>query len=129
MIRPIFLVLMLGPVVLIIVVLFLGSILFAAGQSLGYMPIIGKHNLTLAHYSQIFASREFIVSTALTFHIAFASTVVSAAIAVACALALARVGSIRLGVAGRTEGHQPVEVEVRVGALDDVVDSAPAPAP
>jgi hypothetical protein len=35
----------------------------------------------------------------------------------------ARVGGIRLGMAGRTERHQPVEVEVRapLGALDDVV--------
>jgi hypothetical protein len=38
--------------------------------------------------------------------------------------AAARVGGIRLGMAGRTERHQPVEVEVRapLGALDDVLD-------
>jgi hypothetical protein len=36
----------------------------------------------------------------------------------------ARVGGIRLDMAGRTERHEPVEIEVRapLGALDDVVD-------
>jgi hypothetical protein len=38
--------------------------------------------------------------------------------------AAACVGGIRLGMAGRTERHQAVEIEVRapLGALDDVVD-------
>jgi hypothetical protein len=41
-----------------------------------------------------------------------------------------RVGGIRLGVAGRTERHQAVEIEVRapLGALDDMVDLEGAPA-
>jgi hypothetical protein len=44
--------------------------------------------------------------------------------------AAARVGGIRLGMAGRAERHQPVEIEVRapLGALDDVVDLEGAPA-
>ena len=40
--------------------------------------------------------------------------------------AAARVGGIGLGMAGRTQRHQPVEIEV-LGALDDVVRAPPRP--
>lgn len=79
---------MLAPMLLITLGLFVGSIVFALGQSLGYMPIIGQYELTLAHYSNILRSREFLISTALTFHIAFTSTALSTVLAVVSALAL-----------------------------------------
>jgi putative spermidine/putrescine transport system permease protein len=81
-------VIMLAPALLIILGLFAGSLFFALSQSLGYMPIIGKYDLTLVHYVNIFRNREFLASTLMTFHIAFTSTVISAVIAVVAALAL-----------------------------------------
>jgi putative spermidine/putrescine transport system permease protein len=80
--------LMLAPVLLVILGLFAGSIVFAAGQSLGYLPVIGLHDLTFKYYANIFASPEFGAATLMSLHIAFTSTVLSTVIAVACALAL-----------------------------------------
>lgn len=79
---------MLAPMLLIILGLFVGSMVFALGQSLGYMPIIGKHDLSLEHYTKILRSPEFLGSTAMSFHIAFTSTLLSTVLAVVSALAL-----------------------------------------
>lgn len=80
--------LMLAPVLIVILGLFVGSMFFALGQSLGYLPIIGLHDLTLKHYANILASEEFFAATLMSFHIAFTSTTLSTVIAIVCALAL-----------------------------------------
>lgn len=80
--------LMLAPVLAVILGLFVGSIFFALGQSLGYLPIIGLNDLTFKYYANIFASKEFLAATAMSFHIAFTSTTLSTIIAIVCALAL-----------------------------------------
>lgn len=79
---------MLAPVLVVILGLFVGSIFFALGQSLGYMPIIGLNELTIKHYVNIFKSEEFFAATLMSFHIAFTSTTLSTIIAIVCALAI-----------------------------------------
>lgn len=80
--------LMLAPVLAVILGLFVGSIFFALGQSLGYLPIVGLNELTFKHYVNIFTSEEFFAATLMSFHIAFTSTTLSTIIAIICALAL-----------------------------------------
>jgi putative spermidine/putrescine transport system permease protein len=80
--------LMLAPVLAVILGLFVGSIFFALGQSLGYLPVIGLNELTFKHYVNIFTSEEFFAAMLMSFHIAFTSTTLSTAIAIVCALAL-----------------------------------------
>jgi len=80
--------LMLAPVLAVILGLFVGSIFFALGQSLGYLPIVGLNELTFKHYVNIFTSEEFFAATLMSFHIAFTSTTLSTIIAIVCALTL-----------------------------------------
>src|SRR5262245_14466051 len=80
--------LMLAPMLALILGLFVGSMVFALGQSLGYMPIIGQHELTLAHYAKVLGSRDFWLSAAMSLHLAFTSTLLSTVLAVISALAL-----------------------------------------
>lgn len=79
---------MLAPMMALILGLFVGSMFFALGQSLGYMPIIDQHELTLSHYTKLLGSRDFWISTAMSFHLAFTSTLLSTVLAVISALAL-----------------------------------------
>lgn len=80
--------LMLAPVLAIILGLFVGSIIFALGQSLGYLPIIGLDQPTLKYYINILHNEEFYAATLMSFYIAFTSTTLSTIIAIVCALAL-----------------------------------------
>ncbi|MEM7441878.1 MAG: ABC transporter permease subunit [Pseudomonadota bacterium] len=86
--------LMLGPTVLIILVLFFGSLGFGFLQSLGFQPQIGNTDLNFdAYISVMFSeehSRRFWAGLALTFWVAIASTFISAALAIAIALLLRR---------------------------------------
>ena len=82
------LLLMLGPVLIIILFLFIGSIFFAAGQSLGYLPVIGLYDLNWDSYALILKNDEFWYGTLVSFHIAFTSTLISTILAIVCALVL-----------------------------------------
>lgn len=82
--------LLLAPAMLIIGVLFFGGLLVGLMRSFSYMPVIGLTQPNLDAYVAVFTSREFYLSFALTFHIAFTSTVISAVIAIAAALLLRR---------------------------------------
>jgi len=83
-------ILLLAPAMLIIGVLFFGGLLVGLMRSFNYMPVIGLTTPNLDAYVAVFTSREFYLSFALTFHIAFTSTVISAVIAIAAALLLRR---------------------------------------
>ncbi|MBC7156604.1 MAG: ABC transporter permease subunit [Rhodobacteraceae bacterium] len=83
-------VLLLAPALAVICVLFLGGLAIGLLRSFNYMPVIGLTEPNLDAYVSLFTSREFYLSFALTFHIAFTSTAISAAIAVAAALMLRR---------------------------------------
>ena len=82
--------LLLAPALGIITVLFLGGLAIGLMRSFNYMPVIGLTEPNFNAYVSLFSSREFYLSFALTFHIAFTSTVISAVIAVAAALLLRR---------------------------------------
>ena len=81
---------LLSPTLLLLLALFLGGVVFAVSRSLNYMPIIGLNEPNLDAYQSLLTDREFQNSLLVTFHIAATSTVLSAAIAVACALMLRR---------------------------------------
>jgi len=83
-------VLLLAPALAVICVLFLGGLAIGLLRSFNFMPVIGLTEPNLDAYVSLFTSREFYLSFALTFHIAFTSTAISAAIAVAAALMLRR---------------------------------------
>jgi putative spermidine/putrescine transport system permease protein len=80
--------LMLLPAFAVLALLFAGGLLVGLGQSLGYMPIIGLTNFTLRHYLDVLTDRNFLQSLWLTFRLAFVSTLLSMALAVALALVL-----------------------------------------
>ena len=69
-----------------VIVLFTGGLVLGFLQCLDYMPIIGKHDLSLDAYVAIFNDRVFWESLRLSLYIAFVSTAISIVLAVACAL-------------------------------------------
>jgi putative spermidine/putrescine transport system permease protein len=79
---------MLAPALLVVLLLFGGGLAFALLQSLGYLPLIGQTELSLAAYRAILGSRAFGASLLLTLYIAAASTAIATVLAVAIALAL-----------------------------------------
>jgi putative spermidine/putrescine transport system permease protein len=84
------LILMLAPALGVVVLLFGGGLALAVAQSLGYLPAIGRTELTLEAYRQIFSRVDFQRSLLLTLWIALASTAVSTLLAILSALALRR---------------------------------------
>ncbi len=80
--------LLLSPAIFVIVVLFLGGVLFGLLQSLNYLPIIGQYDLNLDAYAQMLADPGFVPSLTLSLWVAFAATFLSAVLAIAAALFL-----------------------------------------
>ena len=80
--------LLLAPALLVVSVLFAGGLSAAVVQSLGYLPAIGRTEVTLEAYREVLGSREFLDSLLLTVYVAGASTWISAVLAVLSALAL-----------------------------------------
>lgn len=83
---------MLAPTMTVIIVLFIGGLGYGFLQSLGYNPRIGNTELSLDAYENILLSEEFSDDfwrgLALTFWVSFASTFISAVIALMFALIL-----------------------------------------
>ena len=75
--------LLLSPALAVIVVLFLGGVLFGAIQSLNYLPFIGQYDLNLDAYVSMLSDPSFGPSLALSLWIAFAATIISAVLAIA----------------------------------------------
>jgi putative spermidine/putrescine transport system permease protein len=84
------LLLLLGPALAVIVILFFGGLAFGLARSFNYMPIIGLTEPDLSAYRAVLTSRDFLLSFALSFHIAFTSTLLAAVIAICGALLLRR---------------------------------------
>jgi putative spermidine/putrescine transport system permease protein len=80
--------LMLSPALAVILILFMGGLVMGVMQSLGYMPIIGRYDISLDAYRNIFTREDFYRSLILTVWIGFASTVLSTILAIGCALVL-----------------------------------------
>src|SRR5262245_55958285 len=80
--------LMLTPALVLVGVLFLGGLLVAVGQSLGYFSVVGNSGFTLSHYEALLNDREFRRSLVLTLLIATASTLVCSIAGLGLALVL-----------------------------------------
>lgn len=80
--------LLLAPALLVVVVLYGGGVAMAVAQSLGWLPFIGRTELSLDAYSSLLGQRAFTSSVWVTLRLATVSTVLSAVLAVAAALAL-----------------------------------------
>lgn len=80
--------LLLSPALAVIVLLFLGGVLFGVIQSLNYIPLIGQYTINLDAYTQMLADASFGPSLVLSLWIAFAATTVSAILAIAVSLFL-----------------------------------------
>jgi putative spermidine/putrescine transport system permease protein len=80
--------LLLSPALVVVVGLFLGGLGLGVLQSLGWSPFLGSTGLTLDAYRGLVDDVEVRASLWLTFRLALLSTVVSAVLAVACALML-----------------------------------------
>lgn len=83
---------LLAPALTVILLFFVGGLVLALLQSVGYMPIIGRYEVSLAAYRAIFAREDFYRSLALTAWIGLVSTAVSTIFALISALTLRRVG-------------------------------------
>jgi len=83
-------VLLLCPALVVIGGLFVGGLMLALVQSLGYFPPAGENAFTLAHYRGLLTEREFRASFWLTFALASVATIISAAAGLALALLLRR---------------------------------------
>ncbi|HZY66603.1 MAG: ABC transporter permease subunit [Actinomycetota bacterium] len=82
--------LLLAPALLVIGLLFSSGIIAALVQSLGYMPAVGRTEISLAAYKEVLGDKDFLNSLALTLYVAGASTGISTVLAVLAALALRR---------------------------------------
>lgn len=86
--------LMLAPTMAVILVLFIGGLTYGALVSLGWQPIIGRTEISLtAYYNILFSDRYasvFRQGLLLTIWVSFASTFLSAVLALATALLLRR---------------------------------------
>jgi len=81
--------LMLAPVVLILGVLFVGSIVVALLQSFGYAPLYGINEFpTLRHYQSLFSLPGFWRSVGYTFYYALVPTIIGTALSIYLALLL-----------------------------------------
>lgn len=84
--------LMLAPALGVIVLLFGGGLVHGCAQSLGWQPVIGKREVSLASYGNIVFSQvyreQFWSGLALSLWISVASTAISAVLAVAVAMLL-----------------------------------------
>lgn len=76
------------PALSVILLLFGGGLLIGVVQSLGYFPVIGLTDFTLAHYVAVLGDPNFLLSLWQTFRIAFWATVIPCVLAVGTALVL-----------------------------------------
>ena len=83
--------LLLAPALTVILLFFVGGLVLAVMQSLGYMPIIGRNEVSLEAYRAIFGREDFYRSLALTTWMGVVSTAVSTIFALISALTLRRV--------------------------------------
>lgn len=79
---------MLTPALVVVIVLFMGGLIMGVSQSLGYMPMIGKTEITLRAYANILSDQNFLKSLALTCWIGFTSSILSTVLAIIAALVL-----------------------------------------
>ncbi|MBL10561.1 MAG: hypothetical protein CL402_08645 [Acidiferrobacteraceae bacterium] len=77
---------LLTPALSLIIILFVGGIVLAIMQSVGYLPMIGKTDFSLDAYRNILLDHRFRMSLGLSLYISFVSTAISTVLAIACGL-------------------------------------------
>lgn len=82
--------LLVAPAVIVIMVVFGGGIGLGFVQSLGYLPVLGLTEPTLAHYAALLVNPRFYAGLALTFAVALSSTILATLLAVGAAMTLRR---------------------------------------
>jgi putative spermidine/putrescine transport system permease protein len=88
--------LLLAPAALLVAGLLVGGLALGLAQSLGFLPLIGRNQLSLQAYARLLAGPGFARSLLLTLFISVLTTVLTVALAVLTALLLRR------GFRGRT---------------------------
>jgi len=76
------------PALLVLLLLFVGGLVFGLFQSLGYLPAAGLTDFSFSAYRSLFQSRGFLRSLVFTLSVSLISTAGSVVIAVATALLL-----------------------------------------
>lgn len=79
---------MLSPALIVIFAIFMGGLIFGAGRSLNYMPIIGLTEPNLDAYRSLFAQAEFLPSLATTLYVSIVSTGISMVLAIGAGMLL-----------------------------------------
>ncbi len=90
---PRLLLLLLGPAVTLIALLFGGGLLLGLLQALGHVPSQSFELLTLKHFIAVLTDPDFCKSLLLTFYIAFTSTTIAAIFSLGLALLLHHYGA------------------------------------
>lgn len=81
---------LLSPALLVLLLLFVGSLVLAFLQSLQWLPVLGQTELNLDAYTSLFARREFWPSLWLTLYIGVSATVIAIVFGIGFALMLRR---------------------------------------
>lgn len=107
--------LLLTPALLVVGVFFLGGVAQAVAQSFGYQPYLPGARLSTAAYTGLWTDPAVRASLVLTARVAVVSTLAAAALAVAAALLIRRLGRSRSWVTGLFQAN--LAVPHLVGAL------------
>lgn len=113
--RPARIALLLAPALLIVVVFFGTGVAQAVAQSLGHQPYLAGTHLSVDAYRALWTDPAVRASLALTARIAVLPTLISAALGVAAALLIRRLGRSRSWVTGIFQAN--LAVPHLVGAL------------
>ena len=84
--------LLLLPFLLIMCLIYLGGLVQAVIQSLGWLPAFGMDEISIEHFRRVFSDFRFISSISYTFYIALASSVISVLLGVIAAFIVHRSG-------------------------------------
>jgi len=85
--RPAAMIGLMAPALAVVVILFGGGLALGLVQSLGHLPAAGMSSLTLDHFIHVLADPDFFKNLGLTLYLSLTSTLISAAISVAAAMA------------------------------------------
>jgi len=80
--------LMLAPAMAVVLILYSGGLILALVQSLGYMPILDRYDLSFDAYIRILQDDEFLKGLLITCWIGFSTTIFSSILAIIGALVL-----------------------------------------
>jgi putative spermidine/putrescine transport system permease protein len=107
--------LLLAPALLVVFVFFIGGVAQAVAQSFGYQPYLPHARLSTAAYMALWTDPAVRASLVLTARVAAVSTLTAAALAVAAALVIRRLGRSRTWVTAVVQAN--LAVPHLVGAL------------